>query len=268
VFWDTYINDSQKSNDYQGTVPQSSYPHGPYINKTRYQTWFYNSSDSFELKVNKLTLAITQMTKYNASVTNTTTFNTLVTTGGIDYCCFWTYPNIQAGETYKISHIGLVLEMFGDIDNFKNVAGATRYLIRGSRQYSAPGGGIGDTQQVMVARNESMPDKAGTLHTHILNLNSYVNEFLFDQDTGILLQYHRVYNVRPYPLISRYVFPGSNKSLSATNDMYDLDFTMTLSSGSNVDLGLSNTAVILLWVFIPVGIVAAIAIVFFIRRRY
>ena len=266
-FWDSFLNDSTPANDYTGTYNTTRDPDGPHINTTLYTTWFWNQTDSFELEVNKLTLAIGLMTKYNASVALTSTFYSLVTTSPVDYCSFWIYPDAKSGETYKFSHLGLLFEMTGDYDGWSPAAtqAPLSYEIEGSRIYSAPSSGIGDAQWVHVANYEIQPDKS-TTHTHTRDLDNYVNEFLFDKDTGILLQYHRAYRILPYAIIGEFTSPTT--PISPTGDLYNLDFKMTLRQGSIVELGLSNTDVILLWVFIPVGIIAVIVVIFFIRRRH
>ena len=264
-FWDSFLNDSTPANDYTGQYNTTRDPAGPHINTTLYKTWFWNQTDSFELEVSKLTLVIGQMTKYNASVALTSAFYNLITTSPADYCSFWIYPDAKSGETYKFSHIGLLFEMTGDYDGWTPSSNQAplSYEIEGARIYSAPPGGIGDVQWVHVANYEIQPDKS-TTHTHTRDLKNYVNEFLFDEDTGILLQYHRVYRILPYAIIGEFSSP--NSPISASGDLYNLDFKMTLIEGSDVDLGLSNTAVILLWIFIPIGIIAAIVVIFYIRR--
>ncbi|MHA1650845.1 MAG: hypothetical protein ACTSYB_11675 [Candidatus Helarchaeota archaeon] len=259
-FYDRFLDDDDPTNDYSGSINQTLYPSGPPINLTLTYTSFWNQSDSFELEVNKLTRDIEEMTKYNTSVALSTALFGLVS-AGTDHISFWIYPDAKSGEPYSFAHIGMFLELIGDYDNW-GTTGDTQFEIEGSRIYYPPAGGKGFTQRVWICNYESPPDQ-GTPHSHTVDLANYVNEFLFDQDTGILLQYRRSYRLLPYDIIR---FSSTPNTPIQTDDLYNLEFTMTLRSDSKVWLGLSYLGEILLWIFIPVGIIAII-IIFLKRRR-
>jgi hypothetical protein len=205
------------------------------------------------------------MTGYSLSAPNSTAFYTPVSAGS-DYCSFWIFPDARSGETYQFMHAGISLELIGDYQH-RSASGNLAYEIEGSRTYYPPAGGKGYMQTVWVANYDATAAQLTTFsatHAYTVDLKKYVNEFLFDQDTGILLQYHRSYRVFPF-FIRQSSSP--NTPLDANTDIYNLEFTMTLLDSSNVSLGLPVFGAILLWVLIPVGIVAVIAIFWWRRPR-
>ena len=255
-FWDTYLNDTLPGDDYNGDINQTLYPNGPYVNTTLYTTLLWSNSDTFEMEVSKLTLVIEEITKYDAGVTLSNNFVATVN----EHCSFWIYPDAKMGEPYRFRHIGMFLEKTGDYDNFGS-SGDLTYEIEESRIYLPPAGGAGSTQPVWVVNYEVQPDNMGTSHAHTLDFGSYVNEFLFDKNTGILLQYRRVYRILPYDIIE---FPGS--PISDSNDLYNLEFTMTLMAGSRVWLKVSVLGAVLLGIFISIGTIIVIRKIYKRRR--
>jgi len=255
-FWDRSLNDSLPAQDYTGSWNQTRYPAGPNINETIRYTSYWNYSDSFELEVNKLTRDINTMTDYSASAPLSTKFYTRVS-GGDDFCSFWIFPNALAGESYAFVSVGLFLELIGDSQHWTAPTNNPIYEIENTRTYFPPGGGAGLMQTVLVAKYDATLAELTTYsatHAYTVDYKNYVNEFLFDQDTGVLLQYHRSYRVLPF------FITNPTAPLNELTDIYNLEFTMTLQTNSNVWLGIGLLETILLCVLIPVGIIAVILI--------
>jgi hypothetical protein len=258
-YWDRALNDSLPASDYSGFWNQTLYPNGPPINETYAYTSYWNRSDTFEIEINKLSRDFNTMTQYSASATLSTAFYSQVGSG-TDYCSFWIFPDAESGETYSFCHIGVLLELIGDYQHY-TASGNPTYQIEGSRTYYPPGGGTGLMQPVWVVTYEATIAELTSFntpdHPYTVDYDHYVNEFLFDQDTGILLQYHRTYQVLPFFIR---VTSSDNTPLDASNDIYNLEFTMTLQTNSNVWLGIGLLETILLCVLIPAGIIAVILI--------
>lgn len=264
-FWDRTLGDSNLGSDYFGSVNQTLQPNGPNIVEVYTYTSYWNYSDSMEAEISKLTRDFNSFTGYSVIMPLSAALNTQVVNGD-DYCSFWIYPDAQAGENYAFCHAGVLLELIGDYQHY-SASGNPSYEIEGSRTYYPPGGGKGFMQSVWVADYDASIYELTTFsasHSYTVDFPKYVNEFLFDQDTGILLQYHRTYRVLPFFI--RYS-SSPNSPLDATNDIYNLEFTMTLRDSSNVWLGLSLLDTILLCVLIPVGLIAVIYIYYRRRRR-
>lgn len=265
-FWDRTLNDSTPANDYTGTWNQTRYPAGPNIisyNVAHTSSWNY--TDTFDLEINKLTRDFNSMTGYG-SATLSTDFYTSVSTGN-DYCSFWIFPNADLGETYAFMHVGMIQELIGDYQHY-TASGNPVYQIENTRTYYPPGGGKGFMQTVLVASYDATLAELtsySATHAYTVDYKNYVNEFLFDQDTGVLLQYHRSYRVMPF-FIRQSSTP--NTPLQQNTDIYNLEFTMTLQESSNVWLGIGLLETILLWVLIPVGIIVVIAILYWRSRRH
>jgi len=258
-YWNRALNDSTPANDYTGSWNQTQYPDGPPIIETITYTSNWNYSDSFEVEIDKIARDFLTMTGYDAAVALSTTFYSTVS-AGTDLCSFWIYPDAILGETYSFMHVGILLELIGEYEDFA-ASGSTAYQIEGSRTYYPPGGGKGLMQPVWVAKYDATiagltpaftPD-----HPYTIDFKKYVNEFLFDQDTGILLQYHRTYRVSPFFI----QFTSSdNTPIDPNNDIWNLEFTMTLQDDSTVWLGLGILEIILICVLVPVGIIVIILI--------
>ncbi len=265
-YYNKYLNDSNIGNDYTGSINQTLFPNGPDVVLDIVYTSFSNQSDSFEMEVTKLTRDISSMTKYDSSVPLTSAFYTDVSSGN-DYCSFWIYPDAKSGEFYQFMHVGMILELIGDYEspNFGD-SGNLAYEIEGSMTYNAPAGGKGNTQKVWIARYEPASSALSpglSYHAFTVDLDNYRNEFLFDQSSGVLLQYRRSYVLEPFAVIRQSSSP--NTEISATLDPFNTEFTMTLQKGSKVSLGISLLAAILMWIFIPAGIIAVVVIL--LRRQ-
>ncbi|MHA1251820.1 MAG: hypothetical protein ACTSRP_17655 [Candidatus Helarchaeota archaeon] len=275
---DTTTTISQQINDSTGTLQYyrapiniSEYPNLPPIVTTTTKTML-TYSDSFEIEVDIRTRRVLEMYKYNASELLSLDFYNFVTYDTV-YCTYWIFPDSTIGDKYLMSFAGLNHELRGDMQNYLGLgdggyADSLQYEIERSTWYFAPSNGLGGFQNVWIATYEFVhtPDTSSQIHPYTIDIKSYLNEFIYDADTGILLQYHRVFKIEPYNIIDENQ-PGNEKNPIYENaDMYNLDYKLYLSFGSIINLGLAPIVIII----IIIGVIAAVIVIlylYFKKRR-
>ncbi|MBD3230260.1 MAG: hypothetical protein GF329_18925 [Candidatus Lokiarchaeota archaeon] len=265
------INDSTDSlTYYRAQINYSEHSVSNRIVEDTTETSLANYSDSFEMEVDIRTREILEIYQYNSTEVLSDDFFTFVD-GDTVYCSYWIFPDSARGDEYKLSHAGLNHELRGDLQNYLELGNGfgdwLTYEIESGGIYIPPSGIVGAFQQTWIASYESVPspDTGSREHDFTIDLDKYSNEFIFDADTGVLLQYHRVFKIEPFDIIDEDDPGNENQPIYEFNDMYNLDFNMYLASGSFVNIGLS-----LLWIIIlTVGIivVAIVLIYMYIKKR-
>jgi len=256
------INDSTGTLQYyRAPINLSQYTGLPPIVSTTTRT-INNYSDIFEMEVDIRTRQVVDMHGYNNSEALSLDFYNFVTFDTA-YCTYWIYPDSAIGDKYLMSFAGLHHELRGDMLNYLGLGDGgypdfLQYEIEQSTWYTAPPQGLGGFQNVWIATYEIVhtPDTGSRIHPYTLDLQSYVNQFIYDSDTGVLLKYHRIFKIKPYDLIDE-TKPGNEKNpIYESNDMYNLDYQLYLSYGSIIFLGLAPIVIII----IIIGVIAIVVI--------
>lgn len=259
------INDTAGTPDYYGNIVNLTiYPDIPQIVENTTET-ILNYSDSFELEVDIRTRRILDMYKYNATETLSLDFYNFITVDTV-YSTYWIYPDSAIGDKYDFSHAGLNHELRGDMQNYyglgdSGVQDSLEYEIENGGVYVAPSGGVGGFQSTWIANYEDIGDPdIGTpkQHPYTIDLDSYVNEFIFDADSGILLQYHRVFKIEPFDLIEEGDPGNEDLPIYEGDDMYNLDYNIYLSWGSVANIGLDIITLTILIIAIIAGVIVII----------